>query len=43
MNVHRDIMKCGCETVANEMNILHMCENHEWMLCDEWEIKETVE
>jgi hypothetical protein len=38
----RDIMNCGCETVANEMSILYMCEKHEWMLCDEWKIKETV-
>jgi len=35
----KDIMKCGCETVANEMTILYMCEKHEWMLCNDWELE----
>jgi len=38
-DIKKDIMKCGCETVANVMTILYMCEKHEWMLCDDWELE----
>jgi len=38
-----DYMRCGCVTKADVMEVLNFCEHHEGMLCEEWEIEDTVE
>jgi len=41
--MNNDYMKCGCVTIKNEITILSLCEEHEWMLCAEWELIDEQE
>jgi len=34
-----DNMKCGCTTLRSTADILRLCQTHEEMLCEEWEVE----